>query len=50
VTMARYQMRGTPTAILIGRDGTIRHHGFGQEQDLTLGAIIGTLLAEDVSP
>jgi hypothetical protein len=50
VTMARYQMRGTPTAILIGRDGTIRHHGFGQEQDLALGAIIGTLLAEDSLP
>ena len=46
ITMARYQMRGTPTAILIGRDGNIRHHGFGQEDDMALGAIIGTLLAE----
>ena len=46
VTMARYEMRGTPTAILIGRDGGIRHHGFGQEDDMALGAIIGTLLAE----
>jgi hypothetical protein len=46
VTMARYEMRGTPTAILIGRDGCIRHHGFGQEDDMALGAIIGTLLAE----
>lgn len=46
VTMARYDMRGTPTAILIGRDGGIRHHGFGQEDDMALGAIIGTLLAE----
>ena len=46
VTMARYDMRGTPTAILIGRDGNIRHHGFGQEDDMALGAIIGTLLAE----
>jgi peroxiredoxin len=50
VTMARYQMRGTPTAILIGRDGAIRHHGFGQESDLALGVIIGALLAEEVSP
>jgi peroxiredoxin len=49
VTMARYQMRGTPTTILIGRDGTIRHHGFGQEQDLALGVIIGALLAEENS-
>lgn len=46
ITMARYEMRGTPTAILIGRDGHIRHHGFGQEDDMALGAIIGTLLAE----
>lgn len=46
VTMRRYEMRGTPTTILIGRDGTLRHHGFGQEDDLALGAIIGTLLAE----
>lgn len=46
VTMARYGMRGTPTAILISRDGRIRHHGFGQEDDMALGALIGTLLAE----
>jgi hypothetical protein len=45
-TMRRYDMRGTPTTILIGRDGTMRHHGFGQEDDLALGAIIGALLAE----
>ena len=50
VTMGRYQMRGTPTSIVIGRDGAVRHHGFGQEQDLALGVIIGSLLAEDVSP
>jgi AhpC/TSA family len=46
VTMGRYGMRGTPTAILIGRDGRIRHHGFGQEEDMALGARIATALAE----
>lgn len=46
LTMRRYQMRGTPTAIVIGRDGVIRHHGFGQEEDMALGAILGSLLAE----
>ncbi|WP_442754313.1 peroxiredoxin family protein [Methylocystis sp. JAN1] len=46
VTMRRYEMRGTPTCILVGRDGTIRHHGFGQEDDMMIGAVIGTLLAE----
>ena len=52
VTMERYGMRGTPTSILIGRDGRIRRHGFGQEDDMALGMIIGTLLAEttDASP
>jgi peroxiredoxin len=46
VTMQRYQMQGTPTSILIGRDGKIRHRGFGQEDDMALGMIIGSLLAE----
>jgi peroxiredoxin len=46
VTMERYAMRGTPTAILIGRDGIIRQHGFGQEEDMALGARIATALAE----
>jgi peroxiredoxin len=46
VTMQRYQMQGTPTSILIGRDGKIRHQGFGQEDDMAIGKIIGSLLAE----
>lgn len=45
-TMERYQLRGTPSAILIGRDGRIRHHGFGQEEDMALGARIASALAE----
>ena len=46
VTMGRFAMRGTPTAILIGRDGAIRHHGFGQEDDMALGAMVASALAE----
>jgi peroxiredoxin len=49
VTMQRYQMQGTPTSILIGRDGYIRHQGFGQEDDMALGMIIGSLLAEKLA-
>jgi peroxiredoxin len=45
-TMARYGMRGTPTAILIDRAGMVREHFFGQADDLSLGAVIGTLLSE----
>lgn len=46
VTMRRYEMQGTPTCIFIGRDGTVRHHGFGQEDDMAIGALVGALLAE----
>lgn len=45
-TMARYGLRGTPSAVLIGRDGRVRHHGIGQEEDMALGARIATALAE----
>ena len=45
VTMSRYGMQGTPTSILVGRDGTIVHHGFGQQSDMALGAIIAAELA-----
>lgn len=45
VTMSRYRMQGTPTAILIGRDGSILHHGFGQEDGMALGARIASALA-----
>ncbi|VIO80565.1 peroxiredoxin family protein [Bradyrhizobium ivorense] len=45
VTMQRYGMQGTPTSILIGRNGNIVHHGFGQQSDMALGAIIAAELA-----
>lgn len=44
VTMQRYGMQGTPTSILIARDGTILHQGFGQEDDMAMGALIATAL------
>ena len=45
-TMERYQMRGTPTLILIDRAGRQRFHHFGNVEDLALGTAIGQLLAE----
>ena len=45
VTMGRYGMQGTPTSILIRRSGCIVHHGFGQQGDMALGAIIAAELA-----
>lgn len=46
VTMERLGLRGTPSSVLIGRDGTIRHHSLGQEDDMALGARIAAALAE----
>ena len=46
MTMRAYDMRGTPTLILIDRQGRMRQHNFGHVPDLALGAAIGTLVAE----
>jgi len=44
-TMAAYEMQGTPTTILIDRNGRLCAHHFGQISDLILGQQIGSLLA-----
>ena len=46
LTMRAYDMRGTPTLVVIDRAGRIRLHAFGRVGDLALGALIGGLLAE----
>ena len=46
-TMAAYRMRGTPTFIVIDRDGQLRHHLFGALDELMLGAELGRLMAND---
>jgi hypothetical protein len=48
VTMRRYGFRGTPSSVLIGRDGVILHHAFGIEDDIALGARIGMALAAPI--
>lgn len=45
-TMRAYKMRGTPTTILIDREGRLRRHAFGHLPDLQLGAEIMALLTE----
>jgi hypothetical protein len=45
-TMAAYGMRGTPSLVLIDREGMIRRHVFGAEDDLKVGAEIALLSAE----
>jgi len=49
VTMRRYGFRGTPSSVLIGRDGSILHQTFGVEEDLAMGARIATTLAAEGS-
>lgn len=46
MTMRAYDMRGTPTLILIDRQGRMRQHSFGHVPDLALGAAIAMLVAE----
>jgi len=45
-TMRVYGLRGTPTLLLIDRNGDLRHHAFGVEEDLAVGAAIATLVSE----
>lgn len=49
-TMRRYGMRGTPTTIVIGRNGRVREHAFGQVDDLALGVLVGSLVAAPITP
>lgn len=48
-TMRAYNMQGTPTTILIDRAGNLRLQRFGHVDDLSLGAMIGSLLGEGAS-
>ena len=43
-TMAAYGFRGTPSTVIIDREGRIARHSFGAEDDLALGLILGNLL------
>lgn len=46
-TMARYHMQGTPTLIIIDKNGFLRVNHFGRMSDLQAGSIIGGLLEEE---
>ncbi len=45
-TMTRLRMRGTPSLLLVDKEGNVRLHHFGQADDLLLGGVLGRLLAE----
>ncbi|WP_290701926.1 redoxin family protein [Amphritea sp.] len=48
-TMASYQMQGTPTLIVIDKNGRIRLNHFGRISDIEVGSIIGGLLEEKIT-
>lgn len=49
-TMARYGLRGTPSCLVLDRQGRIRLNHFGQPDDLVLGALLGRLIANPDAP
>lgn len=46
MTMRRYAFEGTPTLVLIDRQGCLRYRHLGGVDDLALGLMIGRLLDE----
>jgi hypothetical protein len=45
-TMAQLKLQGTPSVVLLDREGRLRLNHFGLLSDLRLGTMIGRLLAE----
>jgi AhpC/TSA family len=45
-TMRACATRGTPSLLLIDRHGDLRHHAFGAEDDIAVGARIAALIAQ----
>ena len=48
LTMRAYGLRGTPSLVLLDRQGRIRLQHFGSIDDMALGGAIGQLVAEPV--
>lgn len=49
-TMHAYDLRGTPSLIVIDRAGVVRLNHFGHMDDLQLGALLGGLISETPHP
>jgi len=47
VTMQRYELRGTPSTLVIDKAGRLRFSHLGAVDDLVLGVVLGRLLGED---
>lgn len=46
VTMRTYGLQGTPSVLVFDRRGHLRFSHFGRLEDITLGVVLGQLLAE----
>lgn len=49
LTMEAYQLRGTPTLIVLDRQGRLRLSHFGRAEDMRVGALIGQLVTESAA-
>ncbi len=49
-TMAAWGLQGTPSLVLLDRQGQVQLSHFGRLDDLVLGAVIGQLLERPFSP
>ena len=47
--MARYRLQGTPSLLLIDKEGYLRFSHFGLVDDMRVGALIGKLVAEEAA-
>ena len=50
LTMQAYELGGTPSVVLIDRQGRIRLNQLGRVDDMALGALIGELMADGGRP
>lgn len=50
LTMSLYGLRGTPSCLVLDRQGRVQLHHFGQIDDLALGALLGRLIASPTPP
>ena len=48
-TMTAYQLRGTPSLLVIDRAGRLRINHFGQVSDMRIAAVISRLIYEDTA-
>lgn len=48
-TMTRYRLRGTPSLLLIDREGRLRYHAFGRPSDMEVGGAIAVLAQESAA-